>query len=733
MQSLTLAPIRAGRPALALLFLALALLAPAIARLPTPAPLELAAPARLAAPLAFVPNQGQADPAVRMQARGLGGGLAFLPGEVALTLPTAVGAAPAKLRLQFVGGAAAEIAGAEPQPGLFHSYRGQHAAWREGLPTYAALVYRELYPGVDLRYDGRDGALKGTYTVAPGADPARIRWRYEGAEALALDAATGDLRVSVPGGQDLVERAPVAWQELGGRRVPVAARFTLEAGEAGFALGAYDRAHPLVIDPELAYATYLGGLAGDEAYGIALDRQGNIYLTGRTYSDDFPGEGGERASDRDVFVAKFDPTGARLLYSTLIGGRAGDDGEAVAVSPAGEAVVSVSTFSDDFPLKGALLDTLPPLNGALLKLDARGALAFSTYLDVNLFYAHRTLAVDGAGAIYLAGEVDGESSGRDIGVAKLSPDGARVLAETSLGGAGTDIPVALAVGPGGAIYLTGSTEAYANDFPTTAGARQPICPAKQADAESSCDRDAFLLILEPDLDVRYSSFLGGVGSDTGGAIGLDGEGNIAVAGITNAASFPTHKAVQPACPDGRSELDERWCGSFAAFVASFTPDGGGANFSTFFSSPDWSDDVVRDLALSPDGTIHILSRTNSQRYPVKSAPQPNLAAGVCSSGSERLCEDNVVMGFAPDGALRYSTYLGGTGRDYGYAIAADARGGVWVTGMTESRNFPGTAGGFQPQKSLNEDVFLARLGPASTPPPPPPGDRHRVYLPFARR
>ncbi len=630
------------------------------------------------------------------------------------------------VRIQFAGARPDPvIKGGQRLPGVVNVLLGDDASrWRTGIATYSALTYQGLYPGIDLRYDGRVGQIKGTYTVAPGADPAQIGWRYAGAQAVSIDQASGDLHISLPDGRTLTERAPIAWQEIGNQRVPVAARYTLNGDLAGFAIGSYDLNQPLVIDPELVYGTFLGGAWQDAGYGIALDPEGNIYVTGRTYSDDFPANGGARATDRDVFVAKFDPTGTQLLYSTLIGGRNGDDGLAIAVDTTGQAVVTVTTFSDDFPLKNALLDTLPNENGALLKLDAAGDLLFSTYLSLNMYDAHRNLGLDQAGAIYLAGQLDGH----DIGIAKFSADGAQVLAERSLGGAGRDTPVALAVSPSGDVYLTGETSAYENTFPTTPGALQPVCNRESDAADASCSDDAFVLVLDSDLDTRYATYLGGVGSDKGQGIAIDQQGNIVVVGLTYSSDFPTHNAVQPECPDGRSELNETWCASYSTFVTRLTPDGTQLVFSTYVSSPDWSDDGVNDVAVASDGGIHILGRTNSLQFPVKNAPQPNLKPGIC--GSERQCFDAVVIGFAPDGALQYSTYLGGSRDEYSYAIAVDTSG-VWVTGQTESQDFPATPGSVQPTKAMNEDVFLAKLGSASG--PTEPGARMTVYLPLVQR
>src|SRR5690606_2530721 len=230
-------------------------------------------PARPAEPLAFVPNRGQTDPRVRFQTHAAGAEVFFTPAEVVLAL-SGNGVDTSVVRVRFDGAnPSPELAPGAQLPGVVNYYLGQNRAeWLTGLPTYDSVVYRELYPGVDVRYDGPAGALKSTYTVAPYADPSLIAWRYAGVAEVQLDAQ-GNLQIAL--GEDrapLVERAPVAWQRLDGRRVPVAVRYTLRGdGSVGFALGSYDRAHPLPIDPTLELSSYLGGTEDDRIYAVEID------------------------------------------------------------------------------------------------------------------------------------------------------------------------------------------------------------------------------------------------------------------------------------------------------------------------------------------------------------------------------------------------------------------------------------------------------------------------------
>ncbi|MFL5800674.1 MAG: SBBP repeat-containing protein [Roseiflexaceae bacterium] len=274
------------------------------------------------------------------------------------------------LRLAFVGAnPAASPRGTQPLPGTTSYLLGNDPArWRHALPSYAGVVYPQLYAGIDLHYTGEGGLLTRTYTLAPGADPTRIRWRYTGAQALRLEQS-GNLSVTLPmptpaptatavlTPSTLVEQAPIAWQDVGGRRVPVAVRYLLGQDQSvGFALGAYDRTRPLTIDPVLTYSTYLGGSSSDVACPVAVDDQGAIYVAGYTYSTGFPTTSGAYATtlagDADVFVTKLDAQGS-LVYSTYLGGTGSEYNPnaypAIAVNQAGEVYLTGSTTSADFP------------------------------------------------------------------------------------------------------------------------------------------------------------------------------------------------------------------------------------------------------------------------------------------------------------------------------------------------------------------------------------------------
>ncbi len=501
-------PLRLTAGALLCLLAAL-LVAPALealrpAGLPSlPSPAATAALAGL--PLQFVANAGQTDPAVRFQARALGGSVFFTPGEVVLALPAAESGQTAVLRLRFSGAnLAPTITGAARQPGTANYFTGaDRARWRTDVPTYGAIVYHQLYDGVDLHYDGELGQLKGTYQVAASADPGRIHWRYDGAASTRIDA-DGSLRIMLPASaagsaRTLVEAAPIAWQEIGGRRVPVDVRYALAPdGSAGFALGAYDMTRPLTIDPALRFSTYLGGSGADYGYGIAADDEGNVYVAGVTASATFPtvnplqptNRGGSNAQT-DLFVAKLNVGRTAYVYATYLGGT-DDDGTrdtAIAVDSHGNAYVTGWTASLDFPTRNPIRGALSGING-------------------------------------------------DAFVTKINPTGSELVFSTYYGGGSYDEARGIAVDSVGNAYITGET--HSQDFPTTPGAYME---------RYSGLWDAFVAKLTPTGQHVYATLLGSrtMSNETAFDIAVDSVGNASVTGITFATDFPVVNAIQPAC------------------------------------------------------------------------------------------------------------------------------------------------------------------------------------------
>src|SRR5229473_2064814 len=256
--------------------------------------------------------------------------------------------------------AAAKVTGTDELTGTNNYFIGNDPAkWRSNVPTYAKVKYEGIYSGIDLVYYGNQRQLEYDFIVAPGADPHRIQFDVGGAKRIRRDAY-GDLVLKMKMGEGEIRwHKPIVYQEKDGRRLLVAARYAItDTNRVGFEVAKYDASKQLYIDP-LIYSTYLGGNSLDRGFSIAADRAGNAYVTGETLSTDFPtmnplqanyhgGDGG------DAFVAKINPTGSALVYSTYLGGSSDDGGSSIAVDSAGDAYVTGFTTSTDFPTKNPL-------------------------------------------------------------------------------------------------------------------------------------------------------------------------------------------------------------------------------------------------------------------------------------------------------------------------------------------------------------------------------------------
>ena len=290
-----------------------------------------------------------------------------------------------------------EILATDPLPGKVNHYQGNDSSqWRTGMPTFKSVLYREAYPGIDLKFYGtRQQQVEYDLIIKPGADPKQVKFLYQGIKALKVGKA-GDLIITLPGGGKLVQQKPVIYQEINGQRVSREGKFRLLSDKRsyGFDLASYDTRYPLIIDPVvLVYSTYLGGNAWESGNAIAVGGDGSAYVVGTTQSSDFPvvtptapspGPVFGAGATENAFVTKFDPAGNTLVYSTYLGGNTADIGLAVAVDAAGNAYVAGETYSSNFPVTAGVFQTALHLNAAsnafVTKLNANGTLGYSTYL-----------------------------------------------------------------------------------------------------------------------------------------------------------------------------------------------------------------------------------------------------------------------------------------------------------------------------------------------------------------
>ena len=496
--------------------------------------------------------------------------------------------------------------------------------------------------------------------------------------------------------------------------------------------GLWRGAPAAVASPEatLPYSTYLGDNGVDEAAALTVDAAGNVYVVGNTGSDDFWGTGFVPSGFSDIFVAKLTPAGDDVAWVNFIGSSSTDTPQSIQVDGAGNVYVTVNTQSDDFPTLNALWDAPPHFShdGVLFKLNSAGALAYSTYLPLDVFDGRHNLAVDAAGNAYVVGTDFRDESGNQIAVLKISANGQQLLKSAYLGGPDNEKGRAIALDGAGNLYLAGTTEG-GEEFPVTANAHQKVCGDMSLGDNFYCFLDGVVIVLNSNWQVTYSSHHGGSFTDEPQAIATDGRGNVLIAGNTTSGAFPIVNALQPTCP-----LDDGDCRGPRGFVSLIHLNGSAPAslvYSTYLGSSEANSvTAVMDAAMTTDGRAIVAGYTNGHHFPVAGAPQGTLTEGFCQTfGSDRYCFDAFAIAFSGSGGLAFGSYLGGAFDEFPYDLAL-AGNDLWLTGMTESLNYPTTANALQPGDLMSHDGFVARFALGG---PPPPTGPYSARIPFVLR
>ena len=532
--------------------------------------------------------------------------------------------------------------------------------WHAAVPVWGGVRYVDLYPGIDLLVGqgGRAQAapLQWRLVARDGAAWSGVRLRVEGADGLALEGervrvstAVGELSLALLPAVAADGSALPRWKE--GPRV--------SASEIGAPFASRDLAAALnqpcsgsVADnpADLLYATFPGGSWDDWGRAIAVDGAGCAYVTGNTYSSDFPSSAGafdpSYNSSGDAFVVKVNANGTELAYATFLGGSGSDGGSAIAVDGVGCAYVTGTTYSSDFPSTAGAFDR--SLNG-----------------DYDAF------------------------------VVKVNANGTGLAYATFLGGSGWDEGRAIAVDGAGCAYVTGATSS--SNFPSTAGA---------FDRSLNGYWDAFVVKVNANgTGLAYATFLGGSDYDGGNAIAVDGAGCAFVTGVTSSSNFPSSAGAFDRSYNG---------GFFDAFVVKVNANGTGLAYAAFLGGSGWDNGIA--IAVDGAGCAYVTGFTYSSDFPSTAGAFDRSYNG----GFLDFYDAFVVKVNANGTGLAYATFLGGKGCDYGRAIAVDGIGCAYVTGDTDSSDFPSTAGAFA--RSYNGgfyDAFVVKLamgaGPAPTP------------------
>ncbi|TLD41083.1 MAG: Phage tail fiber protein [Candidatus Jettenia ecosi] len=701
-------------------------------------------------PLSFIKNQGQMNEKVRFYERGHGRTLFFTDRGVYLSLvganprvcpdgssTTARNSKSELIRLIPLGARKnPEIHAEGLQDSKVNYFMGNDSQkWKTNIPTYQSVVYKGMYQGIDMKFYGNNRQIEYDIIVNPGANPSRIQLSYDGVEDLRI-TEKGDLEICLKEGK-LLQKRPYIYQEIEGKKVERTGAFKVSRLGSKvqnpkpetrnskhftytFRVASYDKRYPLVIDPILVYSTYLGGSDEDSGVDIAVDTAGNAYITGSTGSTDFPTDNAFDESltgSRDVFVTKLNAAGNDLIYSTYLGGSGGDSSDFIAVDADGNAYITGGTGSTDFPTANAF-DKSPNGNSDafVTKLNAAGnGLIYSTYLGGSGDDGGNGIAVDTAGSAYITGGTgstdfptdnafdENLTGSRDAFVTKLNAAGTSLVYSTYLGGSGgffefEDIGSGIAVDTAGNAYITGSTDS--TDFPT----------ANAFDESLNGFTDAFVTKLNAaGTSLIYSTYLGGddlLRDDLGIGIAVDTIGNAYIAGQTGSTDFPTANA-----------FDESLNGVKDVFVTKLNAAGTGLIYSTYLGGsagpPRFADETCNGMAVDTDGNVYITGDTDSPDFPTVNALDNKLDGDFDAFVTKLNAAGN---------GLIYSTYLGGgvdelltPGYDVGQGIAVDADGNAYITGFTGSPDFP-TANAFDESLDGFEDAFVTKIAADVKPP-----------------
>jgi hypothetical protein len=624
-------------------------------------------------PFGFVENRGEAAPAVRFIATGddmkawfESNGLVIQRGGAAVRAQFVASSRHAAVdAFDDTGASVNFLRGDDP------------TRWRTGLPLYGGIRYHEVWPGIDIIYRGESGHLKAEYVIAAGADLSRIRLRFDGAahvlddESLLVRNHSGEIseaapvlyqtnsageRSTVAGNFKLIDEHTIGFDAAYDHSKPlvidppilfggyfggsaqqqitaVAISWTNQIVVAGWtsstnlpasngartASGGGVDAFVAAFSPtggQLIWCTYLGGAGDDRASGIALDSELNTYVTGQTSSTDFPLAGGAQRSlrgSRDAFVAKLNPAGTALVYSTYLGGSGVDSGSAIALDSSNNAIVTGDTTSSDLPVSSTAFQK--QLAGAtdafVARLNAAGnAILSCSYLGGSATEHAAAIAVDSAGHIYIGGSTTSTNlpvssayqaqsgGGQDGFITAFASDASSLMFSTYLGGSSGDTAGSpeevngLALDSAGNVIVAGTTPS--SDFPITAGAYQTIFGGQT---------DGFITKLSNTGQVLDSTFLGGTSTDGINALALDFHGYPYVTGYTGSTDFPVQTPVQ----NSNAGLQD-------AFEVKLNSTLSGLLFGTYIGGS--QSEAANAIAVDSQTGVVIAGETGSADFPV---------------------------------------------------------------------------------------------------------------------
>lgn len=610
-------------------------------------------------------------------------------------------------------------------------FRGTEANWITGVPNFRAVTVPEIYPGVNITWQGDPaGEAVPVISAAPFADLSRLKWEIRGADSVTV-GGEGQLVIEA-GDRTMTLPTPVASQNEG----DLAASYdVLRASDKAFKIayrfGSYSPELPVEIRPAeqraaasagpsgLRFSTFVGGSNDEVGVSIFVDDSNNILVAGSTSSTNFPTVPGSFDTTNnfwDGFVFKMNPRGTGLIYSTFIGGDSEDYISRMKVDPSGNVYLCGLTKSTDFPTVAGSYDI--SYNGGnfdafVTKMNPTGtALIYSTFLGGALDDRAHSLEIDSSGNVYVAGFVftgngpidtsfpttkgayDTTPNGNwDAFLTKFNPGGTGLVYSTLFGGSGgEDGQVQVAVDSSGNAYIAGATTSSAPSFPITSGVVQPTrigsydCYAAKFDPTGS--------------SLVYSTFLGGSQFEVVNDIKVNANGELYLTGQTSSSNFPVTAGSYDTSQNGGADV----------FLTRLNPTATALIYSTFIGLE--SDDIGTSMVMDANEVIYLTGETGSANFPTTVGAFDTTHNGV---------GDVFILKFDPSlpgsSALLYSTFLGSGNTEAGRAIFVTAPDVVYVTGWTRSvinPMFPTTVGAFDTTPNGVDDAFVTKFVAAPT-------------------
>ncbi len=573
--------------------------------------------------------------------------------------------------------------------------------WHTDIVNFESIIYHDVWDRIDIVYRIVQGRLKYDILVHPGGDVGDVMFRFVDIHPELID---GELLVPTPVG-DVLDDAPFTYQSV--NEIP-SEWHQISDSIFGFNVDQYDPDMELVIDPGLSFSSFAGGSSLDKGRGIVVDSSGYSYVTGYTASSTFPTTTGAYdtvyggGNNGDVFAMKVNVSGDRLIYSTYLGGGGNDYGMSIDLDSSGNAYIGGQTYSNNFPTMNAYDGSYFRNGDAFVtKLSPAGnSLVYSTYIGGWTSDAINGIKVNSGGNAFVTGTTGyvgwsqyrypttsgaydrGHNGNDDVFVTKLSTNGRSLDYSTFIGGGNDDVGYGIELDSNGNAYIVGRT--VSSDFPTTSGAY---------DQTYGGSGDGFMVKLDSSGgSLSYSTFIGGGGSDAGLGIVLDSSDRAYITGYTGSNNFPTTSGA----------YDTTYNGNTDSFITMLSSDGSTLMNSTYVGGSGY--DSGKAIALGADGMVHITGYTTSSNYPTTSD-----AFSTSRTWGNEVFVSKMDIGGA---VMKYSTYIGGSNNEEASGIQVDSDGFIYITGETDSRDFPTSFSGFDISYNSNDDVFITKFYPA---------------------